>query len=359
MIKVLIVNTVTTRNNGITNAIFNLLGNINDSEFVFDYLSINKVDDFYSEQISYHKGTVFLIDRRKRYLFFLFRFYQILKKNKYDIVYFHANSRVIGLDLLICRAAGIKHRIVHSHSTQTKHKLLNRLMSPLFFLNCNHRIACGIKAGQWMFKNKPFKIINNGIDVDKFAFSNIKRSKTRKAMNISDDALVLGHVGAFDNNKNQIFIVNLIAQLKLIDINAFLVLIGDGPNKKSLEKYCLENGLNNNVLFLGTINDVDNYLSAFDLFVMPSKYEGFPLTLVEAQANGLKILASNTISHEVDISNSITFLDFSDNWVKEIIKNRNYNRKTKCEKNIKFIRKRKYDSCSQSKELVAYFRNIL
>lgn len=119
--------------------------------------------------------------------------------------------------------AGVKVRIAHSHNTVTEHTGLNKALRPVFEMFVNQRLACNEAAGKWLFKNKPFTVIDNGIFLDQYQFNLDTRNKVRKSLDVDQDTVLLGHVGGFNYQKNQAFLLKL---LKKLPTNYKLVLIG-------------------------------------------------------------------------------------------------------------------------------------
>jgi glycosyltransferase involved in cell wall biosynthesis len=186
-------------------------------------------------------------------------------------------------------------------------------------------------SGLWLFgKRKDFTIINNAIDLDRFTFDNSSRSFIRKSLGIEKN-LVIGHVGIFNSTKNQIMLIDLINELVLDFPSMILVLIGDGILRFSVEEKIKSLNLQENVLFLGMVNDTSKYYSAFDMLIMPSIYEGYPNVVLEAQVNGLPVLVSDTITNEIEVSDDIYFISLLDKyaWLERIkdIANRKQSRK--------------------------------
>ena len=172
-----------------------------------------------------------------------------------------------------------------------------------------------------MFGNRPFYLLKNSIDVNKFAFNPISREHIRRRLGIKDE-IVLGHVGLLSEIKNQVFLLDVFEKLVKNSSDYKLILIGDGPHESLLKETIKDYNLNNNVYMLGAINNVNEYLSAFDIFLMPSLFEGFPLTMLECQANGLPCIISDTITKEVDITNLVARLSLDAGfqaWIDKIL----------------------------------------
>lgn len=361
--KVLIINSVRTQKNGITNVIFNYLCALNFFGMTIDYLSINKPEKEYVEIIEKKGGRLFVIPRlSKNIINYYSRLKQLISQNKYDIVHIHGNSHTLVLDLLAAKRAGCKIRIVHAHSTTSKFVLLHKLLAPPFFKLCTHRLACGYEAGVWMFGRHKFEIINNGVDTKAFAYDEVRRKIIREKIGIQAGVL-LGHVGLFSENKNQSFIVDILKDLNEKGENFYLLLIGDGPTRCAVENYAKESGIRDRIIFTGNINDVCAYLNAIDIVVMPSFHEGLPLTLIEQQVNGLQCVASDTITKEVDKTGNMIFLSLNlsaSEWANCVIGiNCGMGRAERSKEAIRRIKSCGYDIITEAQHLNDYYKAAL
>lgn len=311
--KILIINTVPTDKNGITNVIFNYLSSMNMEGLTFDYLSLNQPADIYERIVKMAGGQIYVIERSAKHIGkYWFRLHSLIKHNKYDGVHIHGNSHTVVLELTAARMAGCVVGMVHAHNTTCKHVVSHKILSPLFTLLCTHRFACGNKAGKFMYGKKPFVVINNGVDIEKFSFVPHMRSLLREKYGFNGKK-VIGHVGYFTEVKNQSFIIDIINVLLKWNPDYRLVLIGDGPLKNDVMHKAMEKGIDEFILFTGNIDNVNDYLNAIDIIVMPSLFEGLPLTLIEQQANGLQCVVSDVVTTEVDKSGNLYFMRLNDN----------------------------------------------
>lgn len=307
--KILMINTVPTEKNGVTNVIFNLHRGLDKSDMRIDLLSINQPDSSYISRIEASGGRVYelhrSIARSARYIWELAR---LIRQNGYRIVHAHGNSATLALEMLAAWLGGCKVRIAHCHNTICKYIAVHRLLLPLFGASCSHRLACGMDAGRWLYGNKPFTVINNGIDTETFRFSEEDRQQLRSTLHIPPQRKLIGHVGLFNEAKNQRFLVDILEQLLQTGGDWGLLLVGEGELRRSVEQHVSEQGLEDHVIFAGTTDAVAEHLSACDLLCMPSLYEGLPLTLIEAQANGLCCVISENITREADKTGNVRFL---------------------------------------------------
>lgn len=255
------------------------------------------------------------------------------KHNNYKIVHLHSSSKNY-LVLKVAKQYKIPIRIAHSHNIdfQTKNpikKLLGDILKiPLKYYATDY-FACSKLAGEWLFgkkiiNGKNFHIIHNAVNLKKFKFNINDRNKIRKELNISDEDLVIGHVGRFTTQKNHKFLIDIFYEIYLQNSNSKLILIGKGKKEEEIYKKVSKLGLQKNVIFEGFKSNVNEYMSAMDIFVFPSLYEGLGLVLIEAQANGLKCFTSkNVVPLEAKVSNSLEYIELNKSpqyWASEILK---------------------------------------
>lgn len=358
--KILVINTVPTDKNGITNVIFNYF-NALDDDVSIDYVAINSPDTYYEDLLEKRGATLYSLNRRN-VLGYISSLSKIIKKKKYDAIHVHGNSHTVLLELIAAKIAGCNKRIIHAHSTNCGSIALHKLLKTPFNWLCTHRLACGDMAGKFMFGTKPFKIINNGVDVVKYSFDIKKMASLRAKLSLSDNDTLIGHVGYFLALKNQSFLVDVFAELVKRDNNYHLVLIGDGALRPEIEKKVDSLGLKDKVTFTGNINNVSDYLNAIDLIVMPSLFEGLPLTLVEQQANGLQCIVSDTITKEADKTGNLRFISLNapiSEWVQAIENcNCEQDREQRSKKAVDDIAKAGYSIQTEANKLVEFYKSI-
>lgn len=352
--KIAIVNTVRTRRNGITNVICNLLSAM-DREIRFDLICTSEPEAGYAEMMAQRGGQLHVVSRSMRDpMGYVRRLKDLLVREGYDAIHVHGNSATMALEMLAAKKAKCPVRIAHSHSTGCKYRAVHKLLWPVFQKHCTHRLACGEAAGKWLYAERDFTVVNNGIDTRRFAFDPVKRNSVRQDLGISPDSPVLGHVGIFDDNKNQSFLLDVLAASAA---DARLILLGDGAMRAAVEEKAAALGLADRVHFAGSVADVENYLSACDLFLLPSRFEGLPLSLVEAQASGLRCLVSDAVTREADMTGNIRFLplDSPAAWA-AAIEEIPADREAVSADAVKKIIARGYDVRTQGEMLKDYYR---
>ena len=177
-------------------------------------------------------------------------------------------------------------------------------------------MACTEHAGRWMFGDKEFDkgnvfILNNAIELEKFKYDIQVRETKRSELNIDDETKVIGCIGRFVEQKNHRFLIEIFEEYHKMNQKSILLLIGQGPLVDEIKKIVEGKKLSNSVLFLGQKNDVYNYYSVFDFYVMPSLYEGLGMVYIEAQVSGLPCLASKEVPEIVKVTENMSFLDLN------------------------------------------------
>lgn len=312
---------------GAENFIFNLLSGIDSKQFRFDFAI--------QEPEVRHKEFEKLIAERDGAILFMADFFKnpiahIRDLNRvigsgYDVVHIHMNAFINPMPAIIasrfpCRV------IIHSHNSQNGRggmmgKLLHRLNTKLFLKKDFIRLSCSELASKWMFGKKGSTMIYNAINVDKYAFNHSARLRIRSQHGITNE-LVIGQVGRLIELKNQQFSIRLLSELhkNKPELHAKLMLVGDGPDLKMLQTLATDLNVADSVIFTGPVNNVRDYYSAFDVFIMPSYFEGLAYAAVEAQAAGLECLISDGVTKQVNITDTVKFLPLKEQgrWLQDI-----------------------------------------
>jgi len=279
---------------GTESLIMNWYRNIDRSKVQFDFL-VRSNDDNYINEIQELGGRVFYTATFPRHFIRNYKeTKQILERKEWDVVHVHGNAAIYLLPLALAKKLNYKIRIMHSHNVQAQSKifsLFHYANRKLLSHYTTHNLACSEAAGNWMFGNNEFKVMKNAVDIVDFQFAIEARKNIREKYNL-DDKFVVGHIGRFANQKNHMFLLEIFKNIKKQKNNSVLILVGDGELQTAAEKRASELGILDSVLFMGRRNDIGRVLSAMDVFVLPSLYEGLGNVLVEAQLNGLKCFVS-------------------------------------------------------------------
>lgn len=251
--------------------------------------------------------------------------------HNYDVVHMHSSSK--NYFILQCAAKwGIQGRIAHSHNTgfQSKNPLtiaLGNLMKKPMRKYATNWVGCSKLACEWLFgqgsvERGEAKVILNGIDSSLFVYDEKVRNEIRKEMNL-EDKFVIGHVGRFVNQKNHTFLLDIFAEVAKRRDNAVLMLIGIGELMDAMKQKAADLGIADKVLFVGFRDDRNRLMQAMDTFLFPSLYEGLSVVLVEAQASGMPVFASDSTTSETQYSPYMKFLSLkqsAEEWAEEILK---------------------------------------
>lgn len=354
MIKILVINTVRFKLNGISAVIKNYYRAMNKENFIIDFVAIDEPSDEYRVFFEENQLKCFVFHKRKIVNYF-WGLVKLIRREEYDIVHVHGNSANMAIELLAVALGGVKIRIAHSHNTATMHPLMHKVLWPFFSKLCTIRLACGEDAGKWLYRDKMFTVLKNGIDSKQYLFSNEIRNMVREELGVQKDEVLLGHVGNFIEQKNHDFLIDVFSEAHKENSKLKLLLISDGMLMAKIKEKVHLLELDESVIFLGKTMMVQNYLQAIDLFLLPSLHEGLPLVLIEAQAAGLSCIVSDRVAREADLTNTGTYLpiDAVVPWV-NVIRNYDYyqyDRKTSSEKNIFMINEKGYDIRQNANEL--------
>lgn len=312
---------------GLETFIMNMYRNIDRNNIQFDFLVHYKVRQYYDDEIESLGGHIYRMSVREDNNFF----YYIWKLHKFFCLHseyriIHAHMESLGIVyMLVAKLHGVKVRIAHSHNSNSEPTFKGKikyLLSRMYSVYATDLFACSKVAGDYMFANKKYTIINNAINVDKFVFNRKVRNDVRTELNLSDKNLVIGMVGRFEKQKNHEFAVKVFKEVVRKSPEAVLLLIGKGDLESHIRYMVKKFQLEKSVRFLGIRSDMDRLYQAMDVFFMPSLFEGLPVAGIEAQASDLNCIFSDTISEELRIIPKVKYLSFDDNvnvWVDAIL----------------------------------------
>lgn len=327
MIKVLQILTSLNCCGGVENYVYNYYKHIDRSRIQFDFLihGTPETENFIGK-VEAMGAKVFVFDclNLKTIKINEKRFYELLEKNHYDVIHDHmANSAF--LYLKVAKKCGIENRVLHSHQSRAADQLSHRIRNKPLLIMGNHwatqRAAVSKIAGDYLFGNKPYAIINNCIDGERFAYSDKDREEIRSQYRISKQDFVIGHIGRMCPQKNQEYLLKILKSLKEKNINCKVLFVGGGEDKERLVEQAKELGVSDFVLFVGNQEDSSKFYSSFDVFVLPSLYEGLPTVGIEALYNGLEIITSDNVTTEMDVENRVAHLSLKDLslWIDKIV----------------------------------------
>lgn len=226
--------------------------------------------------------------------------WRALKKENYDIVHDHGNSSMMAVELTIAKLAGVKNRIAHSHNSTCPNMRVHRLLNPYFRTIYTKALACGQLAGDWLFGEGNFEVLPNGFHTENFAFSKENRDAIRTELGV-ENQLLIGHIGRINEQKNQEYLLEIFKDVAAMRNDTILLMVGTGPDEEKIKARVQEHPYKDRIILYGETDNPTAFYSAMDVFVFPSRYEGLPVVLLEAQISGLPCIVSDKVTREVDL----------------------------------------------------------
>lgn len=330
---------------------------------IFDFVKHTNKEGSFEAEIQRLGGKIYTAPRYRvvnsfEYIGWWRRF--LKRHTEYTIIHGHFFT-ISSVYFSVAKKLGRK-TVAHIHATKTSkehvdrpfvHFLSNILINRIEKYS-DYCMACSTEAGKWVFKKKPFTILKNAVDVDKFRLSSDKRTAIRRQLNV-ENQLILGTVANLSYVKNPMGLLDILIAVKKKNPNTKLIWVGEGEQRKKIEERIRREKLEDSVLLLGVRNDVQDILQAFDVFLLPSFNEGLPVSIIEAQAAGLPCFLSDRVTREADITGLCRFLPINNPiiWSTEILENQIQRRDTK-----ELIIKAGYDICATAQWLQKFYESI-
>ncbi|HBL3168753.1 TPA: glycosyltransferase family 1 protein [Enterococcus faecium] len=345
---------------GVESVVMNYYRHIDRTKIQFDFICDEDSTNIPYEEIEKMGGKVILIPPYQKVFKYHKKLKEVLKSGGYKIVHSHINTLSV-FSLFAAKCAGVPVRIAHSHSTtnkkEKKKNLLKQVLRPFSKVFATDYMCCSELAGRWLFGNKKYDngnvyLLNNAIDLDKFKYDEEKRKEKRKELNIEDSTLVIGHVGRFVEQKNHRFLIDIFNEVHKQKENSILLLAGQGPLMGEMKEKVKILGIENSVKFLGQRNDINELYQAFDIFCLPSLYEGLPVVGVEAQATGLLCVLSDDMTKETKVLDTTEFLSLNqsvEEWAYTILKKYKSFKRKNCTNEIS---KKDFNIKKEAKKLI-------
>jgi glycosyltransferase involved in cell wall biosynthesis len=353
---------------GAESMIMNLYRNIDRSEIQFDFMVHTRERCAFDEEINSLGGKIYNVPRYRGSNHYAYKktWRNFFKEHgEYCILHGHVRSTAT-IYLAVARAYGIK-TIVHSHSTSSRGNKIQQVIKNIMQLpiryQADYLFSCSHDAGRWLFGDRViykqnYTIINNAIDVNKYIFNEKKRNLVRKSLAV-ENKFTLGHIGSFTSPKNHEFLIDVFYEIKKRKKESVLLLIGDGNLREAIEDKVKKLGLSDSVIFTGVRSDVNDLLQGIDVVLFPSLFEGLPVSLIEAQANGLVCIISDRITDKVKLTEQVEFISLNktpEYWAEQVLKySKGYNRKN----TYKEIRNAGYDVKENAIWLENFYTKIL
>lgn len=345
---------------GIETMLMNYYRHIDRDKIQFDFLCNKTKPGAYDDEILKMGGRIFHTPglnpaKYPQYLKYMKKLF--INHPEYKIV--EAHNGAFGVYALhAAKLNKIPVRIFHAHGASITKDLkmpLKLVCKSRLKANINYNFTCGKEAARCYFGDRAaqtgdYELIPNAIEVNRFVFNRTVRDKIRDKYNLAGKH-VIGHVGRFMTQKNHKFLLDVFAELYKTDNKAYLVLLGDGELMDAMKERARQLGIENDVLFVGNVNNVNEWYQAFDAFVLPSIWEGLPVVGVEAQAADLSCVFSDSITKEINMTEHTDFVSLSaptENWVVALKNALGY---TDRKDNSKLIADMHYDITIESEKL--------
>lgn len=316
---------VSSNPGGIENFLFNYITRFDHQKIVFDFINQEEKDLAYEDQIIKMGGKIYSLilpswrhNMIKRHIEIQDFFKRYAKK--YDCIWFNLID-LGNIDVIKgAYRAGISRIIIHAHNSLIMTPgLKGKIRSIKHNWNRKHIYkygtdfwACSEAAGEWFFNSNNFIVIKNAIDISKYAYQSQKRKELRRRYKISNNTVLIGNVGRLQYQKNQAFAIDVFKSYLKLNPNSKLILVGQGPDYRKLKEKVERLEIKDKVIFTGVQNDIDGYLSMMDIFLFPSHFEGLGIAGLEAQANGLPVLATkDKIPSDLKLNSNFEFVSLN------------------------------------------------
>lgn len=334
MEPVRVLNLFTNMNRGgAETMVMNYYRNLDRSKIQFDFLVHREQRGIFEDEIESLGGRIYRMPpvHPKYFSIYKNKIREFLRQHtEYKIIHGHMSE----LGVLVYEAAkefGIPVRIVHAHNAKMDWDI--KALFRIYFKNrmkksISHMFTCGEEAGKWLFGRKnarDFVLMKNAIDYEKFEYNKTISEKYRKELGIHNK-FVIGHIGRFNKQKNHNFLIDIFSEIVKMHNESVLILVGDGDLRLEIDKKAEKLGIKDKVKFLGVRTDTEQLINSFDIFLFPSLFEGVPVTLIEAQANGLPCIVSSGVPVECDITKLVKFIPLDmgkENWAKIVLAYKN------------------------------------
>lgn len=350
---------------GAETMLMNLYRNIDRTKIQFDFVQNEGEPAAFDAEITELGGRIYHCPRYhgKNHFSYTSWWKRFFKEHKgeYRIIHGHIGSTA-AIYLSIAKSYGL-YTIVHSHSAGGGSAIYRLFSFPTRYI-ANHFFACSHEAAISRYGKKVnddperCQILNNAIETNRFVYSAETRNKIREMWNIPMSSIVIGHVGRFVEVKNHIFLLQIFNEIKKKNKDVLLLLVGDGELRPQIENKIHEINLQDSVILTGVQSNVCDFLQAMDIFVMPSLYEGLPVSMVEAQAAGLPCVVSNRVPQETNISGLVDFVSLEtsfEQWALTILNRAKGSRKDMRD----IIINAGYDITETSKWLADYYLHVV
>lgn len=239
----------------------------------------------------------------------------------YEAIHIHANALIYIVPIVLAKHYGFKKIILHSHNTKAARGAALHYLNRWCLKYVDIYLACGKQAGHWMFGERKYNLIHNGIRLERYVYNHQIAQRKKKELGLNG-RFVIGHVGRFVKQKNHKKIVDVFVEVRRKKEEAALLLIGDGELKGNIVEYLKEKGVYENTVILSKRQDIPELLQCMDVFLFPSFYEGLSIALIEAQTTGLNCVISNSVDYDSVLCSNVkmrSVMDSDQMWAKTVL----------------------------------------
>lgn len=317
MKNVLVLNTTGMGYEGISSVIMNYIENMDLSGISLNVAVVPTTKPELIERIE-KIAAVHLLPQKKQDTKGYMKELSKLLKSGIDVFHIHGNSGMMFMEVMAAKRCHVKKIIVHCHNTTCDHLFVSNVLKHPMKWFSDELVSCSEASGKWLYGKSRHTVLNNAINIERFAFNEAVRNECRNEFGV-DGEVLFGHIGHFTEQKNHGFLIDIFAEIHKKNANTKLLLVSIGPKMDEIRKKVSELGLDDSVIFAGQRSDVDRIYQALDLFIMPSKWEGLPVVMLEAQAAALPLVVSDVITRDAECTDRVTYLsleDSSENWAK-------------------------------------------
>lgn len=310
---------------GIETFLYNVYKNIDRTNFQFEFVT-TKDNPGLGKELEKLGGVIHKVSPYFQLNKYIADIEQIIKDRSYDVIHIHKNSASNIIPFYLAHKYNYQNIIAHAHNTSASEQKIYNLLHYINRSKLNQwttkRFACSQLAADWLYgSGYKAEIIKNGISTEEFDYNPEVRYRIQEELGLTGH-FVVGHVGRFSEQKNHSFILKVFGELLSQKENARLVLVGDGENMGRIRKEAEKLNLTDKIEFTGARSDVSAILQAFDVFLLPSFFEGLPIAGIEAQAAGLPVIASDSISDELNVTSLVDKLSLKESpiqWANRIL----------------------------------------
>lgn len=348
------------QNGGIERVLYDYMKAIRDSNIFFSFATQDH-SGLFGKKLKEEGIDIIILPSLLKPFSYIKKLSISLKNGNYDIVHVH-QGQFSFLPLLVSKLLGVRVRIVHIHwnKSNLKNKLILKILKISAILFANKYFACSREASDFLYGKSSFSrkkvfLMKNALDLSQYSNSRIPIVEN-KLMASTQDKKVIALIGRFTSEKNHLFAIEVFKEVFKVNKSCVLLFIGDGPEKENCMRIVDEYDLKNSILFLGERDDVPELLKVIDLIIQPSTYEGLGKVLIEAQAYGIRCLASSNIPKEVNLGDLIYFKSLNDaisSWASEVLNLLEY---VKID-SIEILKEGGYDISIEKEKLILEYTN--